>query len=1349
MNLDVRERSKGMKIVGWMLLWLVFVSFGVPMEMLSERSFVPILLWGILFWGAMEATRRQDYLYKINIVLWWAMWFVWSLLGYAFEVYGHEYYRKTNPLGIFFLGAIYLTIFYFTQKNKQPTVSSAAKKPGQHVSPGLAAKQTATSQNALQEQVNKLHKVLTNLHHEHENLKKAFCHLRDRVSDLEKKAGVLPAGQAPLDISQIEVAAKEVEARVEATAVPSPSSSHQEQVDITPQQIVEIINEVKAESQVLCSADLDLAPTKRIETSQEDAAKMQEAVAKLQAEPAAQTAEKIEISIGPVPAEVQKAAVTAPAAVPAEPAVIHKPMQPYISVKPKKAAPRTKPSAASLETFVGEKLLSYVGIAILVLGLAFLLVYSLTRMGPGGRVATGVVCGGVLLALGNWLEKKPIYTLFGRIIMAGGWATVYFTAYGAYHVHEMKVITDPVAGTLMLGIVAAAIVAHTLKYASEPLTGMALLMAYCTLFVSDVTLYTHIAALVIAVLIGIFTWKFRWFNTQLWGIVLLYTGYGIWLYLQGKKSLPQDQGEYMLVTALLVGLWLSFKMADFSKPRNVAYENYMMPILDVMNLFGLALVRKVSHVMFQTTGSPKSSLTLGLVLLVMAQVLRTIDRKRMYRLDSTLGMMLLMVAGWCWFEQYAFCMMSWLALGVIAFVYSLYRDDRYFRDLGHVVMALGTLLVLGGETPKQLAMWLYQFFTGELWLTPGQTSLPSRTAITALASGLVGGLGAILLYTGGFVSYLRAKARKQWENQSEQRRENMVTILATFSMMVAFYKLFTPYQAVFAWIGLGLLIFQYGSLRKEFYLHALSHVIILWSMCCGPALGLANNEIGHTMGLGAIALYWNGYLTYRLSQKGLIKQQESDTEQVMTILATGFMMIATGIRFEYFAGTLTWLALSAFLFYYGIFRRADFIRYLSHLVMIGAAVRGLLPIIGVPGIDDNVVTIAGNWQASRSVISLAFVVALFYMHAFLLNFFRHAKQKADVLLLEECFIATAANIVLFVVLWYTLPGIAVALAYAIAGLVFLECGSSWKRAYLQTHSEIAMGLSAFWLFTVNIGAQGYIGAVSRRLLSSLPVLAIWVYAIGSWQKLFAAGTKTLLAEEKMFPTVLSYLNFAAIVSLIYYEPWAFHDGLGWAIYGFLLLLTPLFIRHCRYALQSLIALSMASFNICAVAGRAIGASSSYLSEHPALVLTPLVLLAAHMLCKVFRAMFETPDKSMAGEGVQLTIMRYARKVYAIIFCVVLTMVATMLAAKPYYSFVWGLEALAFGWYGLNFREKSFRWSALILFGLAVCKIVFYDVFSFTTEEKIVTFIGVGIALLFVSFLYHRLKEQLAKFLLED
>ena len=62
------------------------------------------------------------------------------------------------------------------------------------------------------------------------------------------------------------------------------------------------------------------------------------------------------------------------------------------------------------------------------------------------------------------------------------------------------------------------------------------------------------------------------------------------------------------------------------------------------------------------------------------------------------------------------------------------------------------------------------------------------------------------------------------------------------------------------------------------------------------------------------------------------------------------------------------------------------------------------------------------------------------------------------------------------------------------------------------------------------------------------------------------------------------------------------------------------------------------------------------------------------------------------------------------------------------------------------KEKIFRWSTLLLFTASVLKIVTYDIFSYSTEKRIIILVGVGLALLVVSFLYNRLKTRITDFL---
>ncbi len=76
------------------------------------------------------------------------------------------------------------------------------------------------------------------------------------------------------------------------------------------------------------------------------------------------------------------------------------------------------------------------------------------------------------------------------------------------------------------------------------------------------------------------------------------------------------------------------------------------------------------------------------------------------------------------------------------------------------------------------------------------------------------------------------------------------------------------------------------------------------------------------------------------------------------------------------------------------------------------------------------------------------------------------------------------------------------------------------------------------------------------------------------------------------------------------------------------------------------------------------------------------------------------------------------------------------------TILWGTFALFLLGYGFGFAKKHLRMSGIILFGLTVFKLVFYDMAQMPTITKTLTFIGLGVLLLIGSFLYNKFADQL-------
>ena len=148
------------------------------------------------------------------------------------------------------------------------------------------------------------------------------------------------------------------------------------------------------------------------------------------------------------------------AAKPPEPAVgsIPEPTaRPQPWLKPKKhSASEWLRKNPDLEKFIGENLINKIGIAILVLGIAFFVKYAIDQdwINETGRVSIGIVCGIILIGIAHRLRQH--FTSFSSVMAGGGLAVFYFTI--AFAFHEYRLFSQPVAFGIMVVITGFAVV---------------------------------------------------------------------------------------------------------------------------------------------------------------------------------------------------------------------------------------------------------------------------------------------------------------------------------------------------------------------------------------------------------------------------------------------------------------------------------------------------------------------------------------------------------------------------------------------------------------------------------------------------------------------------------------------------------------------------------------------------------------------------------------------------------------------------------------------------------------------------------------------------------------------------
>ena len=90
-----------------------------------------------------------------------------------------------------------------------------------------------------------------------------------------------------------------------------------------------------------------------------------------------------------------------------------------------------------MEKFIGERLVTFIGIAVLVIGIAFFVKYAIDQnwINETGRTAIGILCGGILIGVAHRLRRT--YTAFSSVLAGGGIATLYFTITYAFQIYHL------------------------------------------------------------------------------------------------------------------------------------------------------------------------------------------------------------------------------------------------------------------------------------------------------------------------------------------------------------------------------------------------------------------------------------------------------------------------------------------------------------------------------------------------------------------------------------------------------------------------------------------------------------------------------------------------------------------------------------------------------------------------------------------------------------------------------------------------------------------------------------------------------------------------------------------------
>lgn len=164
-------------------------------------------------------------------------------------------------------------------------------------------------------------------------------------------------------------------------------------------------------------------------------------------------------------------------------------------------------SADRVGEILGTNWLNKLGVLILVGGVALFIGYKLQTLGAGGKDFVGFLVAAAMLGAGVYFERRDQWRILARAGIGGGWALAFFTVYAMRHLEAARVLASNSSDIILLLVAGAGMVAHTLKYRCQTVTGLALLLAFLTVNANRGDLSEGVSVFLFALAIA--EWSFR------------------------------------------------------------------------------------------------------------------------------------------------------------------------------------------------------------------------------------------------------------------------------------------------------------------------------------------------------------------------------------------------------------------------------------------------------------------------------------------------------------------------------------------------------------------------------------------------------------------------------------------------------------------------------------------------------------------------------------------------------------------------------------------------------------------------------------------------------------------------
>jgi len=496
-------------------------------------------------------------------------------------------------------------------------------------------------------------------------------------------------------------------------------------------------------------------------------------------------------------------------------------------------------SNESFEVQLGTKWFSRIGITALVIGVALFLMYLLPSFNALGKISLGILSAAALMGGGFYLEKK--YQLYGQILFGGGVALMYFTTYASFYFVSSKVIDSQELCLAMLVIISSLYLVYSLRYKSQTMTGIALLLVYLTTnlgTLGDLSLIMLTGVLTIA--IGIAAWK-KWNFLFFASLFASYLTFARWIFMNGS-AVSLEYGAFVFAVSIITFCYLLYVLGTYFIYKDDNKGKNIEPVVFILiNTF--LYFSQVLGLYYMLYDDKKGFIWLAFAIFnVLLAVVSRFGAKmtysaRAYLAVATLSLLIFIPICFTGYGAY----IAWLALGLTFVGYGIYKGTIRTRAIGLAIMLLAfvRLFVLNfGVVPVEQNLLFFSIFC---ICTEGISIAMVNTNL---------------------------KSDENDNPQNDSALQGIYSIISVISLAVMLYYVVDPNYLTLSWGVAGFLVPILGFGLNDKYLRRAGLGLLMLTIVKLFLVDLANMatefKILSFIGLGVVLLIISfGYTKYK------------------------------------------------------------------------------------------------------------------------------------------------------------------------------------------------------------------------------------------------------------------------------------------------------------------------------------------------------------------------------------------------------------------------------------------------------------------------------------------------------